>query len=75
MGDLFLLCSDGLTTMLSDPEILERLRSSSRMEELCGRLVRDANARGGFDNISVVLLRIESDADVDSDEETAAGVD
>ena len=52
-----------------------RLRSSSRMEELCGRLVRDANARGGFDNISVVLLRIESDADVDSDEETAAGVD
>ena len=75
VGDLFLLCSDGLTTMLSDPEILERLRSSSRMEELCGRLVRDANARGGFDNISVVLLRIESDADVDSDEETAAGVD
>ena len=75
VGDLFLLCSDGLTTMLSDPEILERLRSSARMEEICGRLVRDANARGGFDNISVVLLRIESDKDWDSDEETAAGVD
>lgn len=68
VGDLFLLCSDGLTTMLSDPEILERLRASSRMEEICGRLVRDANARGGFDNISVVLLRIESDSDVYSDE-------
>ncbi len=75
VGDLFLLCSDGLTTMLSDSEILERLRSSSRMEEICGRLVRDANARGGFDNISVVLLRIESDSDADSDEETSAGLD
>jgi protein phosphatase len=67
-GDLYLLCSDGLTTMLSDAEILERLRSSKRLEEACGRLVRDANARGGFDNISVVLLRIESDEDADGDE-------
>ena len=75
IGDLFLLCSDGLTTMLSDPEIFERLRAGARMEEICGRLVRDANARGGFDNISVLLLRIESDADPDSDEDTAAGVD
>lgn len=66
-GDLFLLCSDGLTTMLSDAEILERLRSANRLEEACGRLVRDANARGGFDNISVVLLRIERD-DIDDDE-------
>jgi PPM family protein phosphatase len=69
-GDLFLLCSDGLTTMLSDAEILERLRSSRRLEEACGRLVRDANARGGFDNISVVLLRIESDEELDGDETT-----
>ena len=55
--------------MLSDAEIHERLRSASRLEEACGRLVRDANARGGFDNISVVLLRVEED--VDTDEETA----
>ena len=75
VGDLFLLCSDGLTTMLSDPEILERLRPGARMEEICSRLVRDANARGGFDNISVVLLRIEADSDAFNDEETAAGVD
>ncbi|MBP9823362.1 MAG: Stp1/IreP family PP2C-type Ser/Thr phosphatase [Thermoanaerobaculia bacterium] len=75
VGDLFLLCSDGLTTMLSDPEILERLRPGARMEEICSRLVRDANARGGFDNISVVLLRIEADRDAFNDEETAAGVD
>jgi serine/threonine protein phosphatase PrpC len=69
-GDLYLLCSDGLTTMLSDAEIHERLRSASRLEEACGRLVRDANARGGFDNISVVLLRIESDEELDGDETT-----
>ena len=43
--------------------------AASRLEEACGRLVRDANARGGFDNISVVLLRVEED--VDTDEETA----
>jgi protein phosphatase len=67
-GDLFLLCSDGLTTMLSDAEILERLRGANRLEEACGRMVRDANARGGFDNISVVLLRIEDDSGLDDDE-------
>jgi protein phosphatase len=75
-GDLFLLCSDGLTTMLSDAEILERLRSAKRLEEACGRLVRDANARGGFDNVSVVLLRIESEDETEDDEttQTSAGV-
>ena len=72
-GDLYLLCSDGLTTMLSDAEILERLRTASRLEEACGRLVRDANARGGFDNISVVLLRIEDDSEIDDDETSPNG--
>jgi protein phosphatase len=66
-GDLFLLCSDGLTTMLNDREILERLKSSEPLEEVCGRLVRDANSRGGFDNVSVVLTRMEAAADDDSD--------
>jgi serine/threonine protein phosphatase PrpC len=57
--------------MLSDSEILERLRSVNRLEEACGRLVRDANARGGFDNVSVVLLRIEDDPDAEeADDET-----
>jgi protein phosphatase len=66
-GDVFLLCSDGLTTMLNDQEILDRLRGSARLEEACGRLVRDANSRGGFDNVSVVLVRIEHDATDDDD--------
>ena len=59
LGDLFLLCSDGLTTMLTDDEILARVRTPGRLEEICSRLVRDANARGGYDNVSVVLIRAE----------------
>ena len=59
-GDLFLLCSDGLTTMLSDQEIHQRLSASSDLEETCRRLIHDANARGGFDNITVVLLAVTS---------------
>ena len=66
-GDLFVLCSDGLTTMLNDHEILDRLRTSSKLEEVCGRLVRDANSRGGFDNVSVVLARVEHDINDDDD--------
>lgn len=69
-GDLFLLCSDGLTTMLSDAEITDRLRAPGRLEDLCGRLVRDANTRGGYDNISVVLVRVEDGSTADDDEET-----
>lgn len=72
-GDLFLLCSDGLTTMLTDDEIVSRLRSGDRLEEIGGRLVRDANARGGYDNVSVVLVRIEPrDADADAEDDAGA---
>jgi protein phosphatase len=59
--DLYLLCSDGLTTMLRDEEIGERLRQvgEKSVEEVCSRLVGDANERGGLDNITVVLLAVE----------------
>lgn len=61
-GDLLLLCSDGLTTMLSDQEIHERLASSAAsLEEIGTRLIRDANARGGFDNVTVVLMKVVAD--------------
>ena len=58
-GDVFILCSDGLTTMLSDPEIERRLREGGSLEEACRSLVHDANAKGGLDNITVVLARVE----------------
>lgn len=60
-GDLYLLCSDGLTTMLSDEEIHERLVADSTLDEIGRRLIHDANARGGFDNVTVVLFQVTDD--------------
>jgi serine/threonine protein phosphatase PrpC len=57
-GDLFLLCSDGLTSMVSDEELSSILRSAELLEEAAGTLVRAANQRGGKDNITVVLFRL-----------------
>lgn len=65
-GDLFLLCSDGLTTMLSDQQIHEHLAAGiSSLEEICRNLVGHANACGGIDNVTVVLLEV---LDVPEDE-------
>ncbi len=61
--DIFLLCSDGLTTMLSDQEIHERMMAEASLSEICHRMVHDANARGGFDNVTVVLLQVVDDHD------------
>ncbi len=53
-GDRLLICSDGLTNMLTDGEIL-KLAASGSCEESARKLVRDANSAGGYDNISVIL--------------------
>jgi serine/threonine protein phosphatase PrpC len=66
-GDLYLLCSDGLTGMLSDGEIRDRLGSGRGLHEICRTLVNEANSRGGLDNVTVVLLSVE-DADDDEDD-------
>jgi len=65
-GDVYILCSDGLTTMLSDDEIQRRLQDSQALEETCRGLVREANAKGGLDNITVVLVQIDSDDETDA---------
>jgi protein phosphatase len=51
-----LLCSDGLTDMLTDEEILAAIHSSREPAEACTRLIEDANERGGADNITVILV-------------------
>jgi len=61
VGDIYLLCSDGLTGMLSDADIRERLSASSSLHEICRTLVNDSNARGGIDNVTVVVLAAEED--------------
>ncbi|HEX2415220.1 MAG TPA: Stp1/IreP family PP2C-type Ser/Thr phosphatase [Thermoleophilaceae bacterium] len=77
-GDLFLLCSDGLTSMISDDEVSAILRSAHDLDVAADSLVRAANQSGGKDNITVVLFRLgEDDSAPDGappgDEATIAG--
>jgi protein phosphatase len=57
-GDVYLLCSDGLNTMLSDRDIHDHLAADGTLEEMCHRLVDAANERGGLDNITVLVMAI-----------------
>jgi serine/threonine protein phosphatase PrpC len=73
-GDLFLLCSDGLTSMISDDEIGSILRSADSLDAAADALVRAANQSGGKDNITVVLFRVGPNGDgVPREDETIAG--
>jgi serine/threonine protein phosphatase PrpC len=56
--DLFMICSDGLTSMISDDEVSSILRSAPSLEDAADALVRAANQSGGRDNITVVLFRL-----------------
>lgn len=56
-GDLFLLCSDGLSDKLPHDE-LERLLKDGSLDTMARTLVDEANARGGEDNISAILIRV-----------------
>jgi protein phosphatase len=58
-GDRFLLCSDGLTSMLSEREIATLLASEEPLERIGRTLVQAANDAGGRDNITVILFDIE----------------
>lgn len=57
-GDRILLCSDGLTRMLSDDEIARLLELYADPQEACNALVAAANAAGGEDNISTIVIDI-----------------
>ncbi len=57
-GDIFLLCSDGLTDLVDPKTISRYLVSDSPLPEKAELLVQEANTRGGKDNISVVLIQI-----------------
>ncbi|AHK63075.1 PP2C family protein-serine/threonine phosphatase [Chlamydia avium] len=58
-NDLFLFCSDGLTNMVSDRDVRDILLGSSSLEESGNLLISLANSRGGVDNVTVVLVRIQ----------------
>jgi len=55
--DIFLLCSDGLTNLVSDEELLEIVKEKSP-KEACEKLIQLANNRGGHDNITIQILKV-----------------
>ena len=59
-GDVLLLCSDGLTDLVWDDEILEVIRSKPSLKEAAHALIELANGRGGHDNTTVVLISVPS---------------
>jgi protein phosphatase len=58
-GDVYLLCSDGLTTMISEEQIAAVLLAHPRLHDAGEALIAAANEAGGRDNITVVLIRLE----------------
>jgi PPM family protein phosphatase len=58
-GDVYLLCSDGLTTMVPDVRLAEILLAPQRLRDAGEALIAAANEAGGRDNITVLLLRLE----------------
>ena len=58
--DTFLLCSDGLIDMTDDWIVREMLTSGDELDTLVGNLIRVANANGGADNVSVILVRVSA---------------
>lgn len=60
-GDQFLLCSDGLTDLVGDPEIRDIILNADSTSDACRTLVDEANARGGVDNTTVLLIKVSKD--------------
>jgi protein phosphatase len=60
-GEIYLLCSDGLSHMLTDEEVCDALiMCGSALQCACDVFVQKANDNGGHDNISVLLARVQS---------------
>ena len=74
-GDVLLLCSDGLTSMINQQQIAEILATSSDLAQAGDRLIRAANEAGGRDNITVILFRLEDvGGPAGADDSTVVGV-
>ena len=56
--DQLLLCSDGLTNMVSEPKITQILLEAASLQDASQRLIDEANAKGGLDNITVLLIDV-----------------
>jgi PPM family protein phosphatase len=74
-GDVYLLCSDGLTGMISEGEVADILRSHSSLDDAARTLVDAANRAGGRDNITVVLFRVSEAGAAREESDTLSGED
>ena len=72
-GDVYVLCSDGLSGMASDDDIRHIVTSTQDIREACRRLIQRANERGGEDNITAVLIKIEKQDEATGDPERKGG--
>src|SRR5437588_6564969 len=73
-GDIVLLCSDGLTTMVPEDRVTEIILSAATLDEAADRLIDEANEAGGRDNITVVLCRLEEpDQEAGTEQPTMVG--
>jgi protein phosphatase len=59
LGDLYILCSDGLSGMVKDEEIESIILEADDLDAMCEKLITTANQNGGLDNITVVAIRVE----------------
>ncbi|HWL85990.1 MAG TPA: Stp1/IreP family PP2C-type Ser/Thr phosphatase [Polyangiaceae bacterium] len=64
-GDVYVLCSDGLSGMIVDDEIKRIVSVASNISEACRNLIEKANEHGGEDNITAVLVKIEERSDAE----------
>jgi PPM family protein phosphatase len=71
-GDVYVLCSDGLSGMVTDEEILRVVNASADIREACNQLIARANEHGGEDNVTAVLIKIEEQPDAPTEEIPAA---
>lgn len=69
-GEVYMVCSDGLTNMLGDDRIREVLGSPLDLEACARELVEQANKSGGEDNISIALIRVVSEYKAEEDWQT-----
>jgi len=60
--DVLLLCSDGLTRMVTEPEIAGTLQAETDPEKAAQKLVDLANERGGLDNVTVIVARLQDES-------------
>lgn len=58
-GDIYFMCSDGLTDLLSDAEIESIINHTDTIQDAVNELVESAKARGGYDNITILMMQIQ----------------